>query len=174
MNYKEIGKIFLVLFIAGGMTRFFLEEIIQEKWGSKAINGILVENPQRRGRSGLQFDIGTTNISTSNGRLCIYFDIGGKPNHPLNTLKRGDSIIVRVRVDPKKVVHEYAEAVNLISDGKVLFSEKNYYERRKESKLLSLLIAVTAFGWLLYQLKKYYFHYRHLKKKKRFNESLPA
>jgi hypothetical protein len=169
MNYKEIGKILLVLFIAVGMTRFFLEEITQAKWGVKPINGILVENPQRRGRSGLQSVICTTNIATSKGRLCILFDIGGNPKHPLNTLKRDDSIIVNVRVDPKKDVHEYAEAVNLISAGKVLFSEKKYYERRRESKLLSLVLAVIAYGWLFYQLKKHYFHYRNLKSKRRFN-----
>lgn len=165
MNYKEAGKIFLVLFIAVGMTRFFLEEITQEKWELKTINGVLVENPKRRGRSGLQFDVCTTNILTANGRLSIYFDIGGKPNHPLNALKLGDSIIVHVRANPKKVVHEYAEAVNLISDGKQLFSEKKYYERRKESKLLSLLLAVAAFGWLFYKLKKHYILYINMKKR---------
>lgn len=99
---------------------------------------------------------------------------GGYPRHPLNELLTNDKVYVEALFKPTEVPAESAMGVHLARNGITLFSRDYYYKEHRKNTYAAFLTAIATFCWLLYQLNKHCFHYRHLKKKKRFNESLPA
>lgn len=174
MNRRDIVNVFVGILCAYCGISFVFTNYKFDQWTLQHFDGKITLKPTRCGRSGL---VVTVSVPDDNGNALdkkIYFNEAGYPRHPLNQLRAGDKVYVEALFNPTQETLESAVGVHLACNARTLFSREHYFEKQREGKVWAIIIGIAPLCWLLYQINKHYFHYRHLKKKKRFNESLPA
>lgn len=167
LNKEAITGLIVGVLAAVAGTQGLLRSLYHESWNIESLNAEVITLPKRSGRLGLTTNLRLLEHSTSNRVIDVYFDRGGHPKHPLSKLKTKDHVYFEGLIDPLNI--NSAIAVHLVLNGEVLFSKDNYLKRSKANKIGALIITIVSYSWLLYQFKKHYFHYRHLKSKRRFN-----
>ena len=166
---EELFHMFLSVFFAFMGICFVVSTFKFDHWELKSLECLVKTNPFRSGRSGLVVTVSPLDGKVNIGGINVYFSAAGYPKHPLNDLRPSDKVYVEALFDPSKGLEEKGLGVHLARDGKILFSRDHYYKDHRENKVGSVIIAIGFCCFLLYKLKKHFYHYQHLKKKRKYN-----
>lgn len=169
---EERLHLFLSVFFAFMGICFALSTFKFDRWILTSFEGAVKTSPVRSGRSGLVVTLSAFDSKFNNCDVKIYFTSAGYPRHPLNDLCTGDKVYVEALFHPTKGFLEPAMGIHLECKARTLYSRDRFYKEDPKDKIGSVIIAIASCFFLLYQLRKHYFHYRHLKSKRRFNVNL--
>lgn len=172
MNRRDIINVLVGILCAYCGISFIFTNFKFDHWMLQHFDGKITLQPTRSGRSGLVVTVSVTDNNANDLNKKIYFNEAGYLDHPLNQLRAGDRVYVEALFNPTQKILKSGMGVHLDCNTRTLFSRDHYFEKKREGKIWAILIGIVPIGWLLYQFNKHYFHYRHLKKKRRFNVPL--
>lgn len=169
INGEELLHLFLSVLFAFMGTFAVYSTFDFDRWNMKSFECLVKTNPIRSGRADLVATFMALDEKTNNSDIKISFSGAGYPKHPLNDLRPRDKVYVEVLFRPVKGSKEGGLGIHLERNGKILCSRDDHFKDQRQNKVFFVILSIGSWCFLLYKIKKHYYHYQHLKKKRKYN-----